>query len=449
VGYAADMGAADAKRAVDAAAEALPAWRALSPAARSEILLKWRELTLANKRAIAELITAEQGKPLHEAIAEVEYGASFMQWYAEEGRRIYGETIPADCANRRFMVIKQPVGVCAAIAPWNFPFAIIVRKAAPALAAGCTMVVKPAEQAPLSALTIAQLAQEAGVPAGVLNVVPCLDPEGVGGELCDNPKVRKLSFTGSTPVGKRLLARAAATVKKVTLELGGQTPFIIFDDADLGEALLGALASKFRNAGQTCVCANRFFVQESVYDEFARMFADEVSQLQVGDGMQPTSKVGPLIDQEALTKVERHVADAVARGARVLVGGKRHRLGGTFFEPTVLADVTPTMAVAQEETFGPIAALMKFRDEDEAVRLANDTRYGLAAYVYTRDIGRVWRVPEALEFGMVGVNTSGFSTPTAPLGGIKESGLGREGARQGLEQYLEEKYLCLGGIAKV
>jgi succinate-semialdehyde dehydrogenase/glutarate-semialdehyde dehydrogenase len=448
VGCAADMDAVDAARAIDAAAEALPAWKAMSPAERSEILLRWRELTLEHKEDIAELITAEQGKPLNEAIAEVEYGASFLQWYSEEGKRIYGETIPADSPNRRFMVIKQPVGVCAAIAPWNFPFAIIVRKVAPALAAGCTMVVKPAEQAPLCSLAIAELAHRAGVPAGVLNMIPCQDPEGVGGELCDNPKVRKLSFTGSTEVGKRLLARSAATVKKVTLELGGQTPFIIFEDADLDDALTGALASKFRNAGQTCVCANRFFVQEEVYDEFAGMLVDEVKAINVGDGMESGTRVGPLIDRDALEKVERHVADAVAKGAKILTGGKRHALGGTFFEPTVLTDVTPDMDVAREETFGPIAALLKFTDEDEAVRLANDTRYGLAAYVYTRDIGRVWRVPEALEYGMIGVNTGGFSTPTAPLGGIKESGLGREGARQGIEQYLEEKYLCLGGIDK-
>ncbi len=441
-----DMGAAETRRAIEAANAAWPAWRALTAKQRGAILRKWHDLIVAHADDLALLMTSEQGKPLAEARGEALYAASFVEWFAEEAKRTYGDVIPQTIAGQRLLVLKQPIGVCAAITPWNFPAAMITRKVAPALAAGCPVVVKPAEQTPLTALALAVLAERAGFPAGVFNLVTgsAASAPAIGAELTGNPTVRKLSFTGSTEVGRLLMAQCAPTLKKISLELGGNAPFIVFDDADVDAAVAGAIASKYRNAGQTCVCANRLLVQEGVYEEFAQKLAAKVAELQVGDGTESGVTQGPLIDAQALEKVEAHIADAVSKGARVLTGGKRHARGGTFFEPTVLADVTPTMRCAREETFGPVAPLFRFRDEDEAIALANATEYGLASYFYARDLGRVWRVAEALEYGMVGVNVGLIANEVAPFGGVKQSGIGREGSKYGIEEYLETKYLCLG-----
>jgi succinate-semialdehyde dehydrogenase/glutarate-semialdehyde dehydrogenase len=437
----ANCGAAETRRAIAAADAALPSWRTLPAKQRSQILQRWFALINANADDLAQLITAEGGKPLAEAKGEVAYGASFVEWFAEEGKRTYGETIPATVADKRLVVVKQAIGVCAAITPWNFPLAMITRKVAPALAAGCTVVVKPAEQTPLTALALAVLAEEAGFPAGVFNVVTG-NPLAIGGELTANPTVRKLSFTGSTEVGRLLMAQSAPTIKKLSLELGGNAPFIVFDDADVDAAVNGALIAKYRNTGQTCVCANRILVQAGVYEEFAQKLAARAAELKVGAGNEDGVAQGPLIDDDALAKVEAHVADALAKGARVLCGGARHARGGNFYQPTVLADVTPAMRVAREETFGPVAPLFRFTSEAEAIAMANDTEFGLAAYFYSRDVARCWRVGEALEYGMVGVNTGLISNEVAPFGGIKQSGLGREGSKYGIEDYLEIKYLC-------
>ena len=437
------LGAAETRAAIAAADAAWPAWRSRTAKERAAVLRRWFELMNQHADDLALLMTSEQGKPLAEAKGEVLYAASFVEWFAEEGKRAYGETIPAVAADKRMLVIKQPIGVCAAITPWNFPAAMITRKVAPALAAGCTVVVKPAEQTPLTALALAELAHRAGFPAGVFNVITG-DPVAIGGELTSNPTVRKLSFTGSTEVGRLLMAQCAPSIKKLSLELGGNAPFIVFDDADLDAAVEGAMISKYRNTGQTCVCANRLLVQDGIYEAFAAKLAAKVATLKVGEGTEAGVTQGPLIDADALAKVEAHIADAVAHGARVLAGGRRHEKGGTFFQPTVLADVTPAMRVAREETFGPVAPLFRFKTEAEAVAMANATEFGLASYFYSRDIGRIFRVGEALEYGMVGVNTGLISNEVAPFGGIKQSGLGREGSKYGLEEYLEVKYLCLG-----
>ncbi len=439
------MGAAETRRAIEAARVAQIEWRRRTARERSQILRKWHELMLAHADDLALLMTTEQGKPLAEARGEVVYAASFLEWFAEEGKRVCGDVLASPAADRRLVVVKEPVGVCAAITPWNFPLAMITRKVGPALAAGCTMVLKPAEDTPLSALALAVLAERAGVPAGVLSVVTG-DAVAIGGELTANPVVRKLTFTGSTEVGRILMRQSADTIKKLSLELGGNAPFIVFDDADLDAAVEGAIASKYRNAGQTCVCANRLYVHDKVYDAFARKLVAAVAQLKVGHGVEPGVLQGPLINEDAVAKVESHIADALDKGARVLAGGKRHPMGGTFFEPTVLADVTPAMRVAKEETFGPLAPLFRFHTDDEVVGIANDTEFGLASYFYSRDIGRIWRVAEALEYGMVGINTGLISNEVAPFGGVKQSGLGREGSRYGIEDYLEIKYLCMGGI---
>ena len=443
----AELGEHETERAIAAADAAWPSWRALTAKERGDLLRQWFDLIIQHQEDLACLMTAEQGKPLAEARNEVIYGASFVEWYAEEAKRTYGDVIPSAMADRRYVVIKQPIGVVAAITPWNFPLAMITRKCAPALAAGCPVVVKPSELTPLCALALAELAQRAGFPKGVFNIVTTTNAKVVGRVLTASPIVRKLSFTGSTPVGKLLLRDCADTVKKVSLELGGNAPFIVFDDADLDAAVVGAMASKYRNAGQTCVCANRLLVQDGIYDAFAEKLADAVGRLNVGDGMDEDIQQGPLINEAAVTKVEAHIADAVAQGARVMCGGKRHTKGGTFFEPTILTDVTPPMRVTSEETFGPIAPLLRFHDEDEVIRLANDTESGLAAYFYSRDIGRVWRVAEALAFGIVGINEGVISTELAPFGGVKESGLGREGSRYGIDEFMEIKYLCIGGLA--
>jgi succinate-semialdehyde dehydrogenase/glutarate-semialdehyde dehydrogenase len=445
VGEVPVMGAAETRQAIEAAARALPAWSKRTAKDRAAVLRRFAELMVANTDDLAVIMTREQGKPLAEAKGEIAYAASFLEWFAEEGKRVYGELIPTFRADSRLMVLRQPVGVAAAITPWNFPAAMITRKLGPALAAGCTFVCKPAPQTPFSALALAELATRAGLPAGVFNVVTG-DAEAIGGELTSNPLVRKLSFTGSTAVGKKLIAQCAGTVKKVSMELGGNAPFIVFDDADLDAAVQGAMASKYRNTGQTCVCANRFYVQSGVYEAFAEKFVKAVSTLRVGAGLSGPTEQGPLIDGRALAKVESHVADALAKGARVAAGGKRHALGGNFYEPTVLLDVTPGMKLAREETFGPVAPLFRFDTEEEVVRMANDTESGLAAYFYTRDLARSWRVQEALEYGIVGVNTGLFSTEVAPFGGVKESGLGREGSRHGIEEYTEVKYVCVGGL---
>jgi succinate-semialdehyde dehydrogenase / glutarate-semialdehyde dehydrogenase len=444
----ADMGAAETRRAIDAAARALPAWRAKTAKERGAVLRRWFDLVIAHADDLALLMTTEQGKPLAEARGEVVYGASFLEWFAEEGKRAYGDVIPTVAPDRRLLVIKQPIGVCAAITPWNFPIAMITRKVGPALAAGCTMVAKPAEATPLSALALAELAHRAGVPPGVFNVVTAdagHAPE-IGLELCTSPIVRKVSFTGSTEVGRILLRQSADTVKKLSLELGGNAPFIVFDDADIDAAVEGALASKYRNAGQTCVCANRFYVQAGVYDAFAAKLAAKVGQFEVGAGIEPGVTIGPLIEAAAIAKVEEHIADATAKGATVTLGGRRHALGGLFFEPTVLTGVTADMKVAREETFGPVAPLFRFETEAEAIAMANDTEFGLAAYFYSRDIGRVFRVAEALESGMVCANSGLLSNEVAPFGGVKQSGLGREGSKYGIDEYLEIKYLCLAGL---
>jgi succinate-semialdehyde dehydrogenase / glutarate-semialdehyde dehydrogenase len=440
-----NMGAAETRRAIAAAAAALPAWKARTAKERAVILRRWFDLMLEHQDDLATLMTAEQGKPLAESKNEILYAASFIEWFAEEGKRLYGDIIPGHQNDKRIMVLRQPVGVVAAITPWNFPAAMITRKAGPALAAGCTLVCKPATQTPYSAFALAELADRAGVPKGVLNVITG-SAAAIGGEMTSNPTVRKLTFTGSTEVGKKLMAQCAGTVKKLSLELGGNAPFIVFDDADLDAAVLGALASKYRNTGQTCVCANRLLIQAGVYDEFAKKLKSAVAQLRVGDGLAGVTDQGPLIDAKAVAKVEEHIADALAQGAKVLLGGKRHALGGSFFEPTILADVTPTMLVAREETFGPVAPLFKFSTEAQAIAMANDTEFGLAAYIYTRDLARSWRVSEAVEYGIVGLNTGIISTEAAPFGGIKESGMGREGSKYGILDYTEIKYICVGGI---
>lgn len=445
VGEVPVMGANETRRAIEAAAAALPAWSRKTAKERAIILRRFAELMLAHADDLAVIMTAEQGKPLAESKGEITYAASFIEWFAEEGKRVYGDLIPTFRADSRLMVLRQPVGVAAAITPWNFPAAMITRKLGPALAAGCTFVCKPAPQTPFSALALAELGHRAGIPAGVFNVVTG-DAEKIGGELTRNPLVRKLSFTGSTAVGKKLIAQCADTVKKVSMELGGNAPFIVFDDADLDAAVQGAMASKYRNTGQTCVCANRLYVQSGVYDAFAAKLTQAVSALRVGDGLQGPTDQGPLIDQRALEKVQAHIADAVSHGARIACGGKSHALGGTFFEPTILLDVTPEMRVAREETFGPVAPLFKFDTEADVIRMANDTEFGLAAYFYTRDLARSWRVQEALDYGLVGVNTGLMSTEVAPFGGMKESGLGREGSRYGIDEYTEMKYVCVGGL---
>jgi succinate-semialdehyde dehydrogenase/glutarate-semialdehyde dehydrogenase len=446
VAQVADVAETETRRAIEAAAKALPAWRKKTAKERAVLLRKWFELIMGCQEDLAQLMTAEQGKPLAEARGEVAYGASFIEWFAEEGKRIYGDVIPTNQAGRRILVLKEPIGVVAAVTPWNFPNAMITRKCAPALAAGCTFVIKPAEDTPLSALALAELAKRAGIPAGVFNVLPSDQAAKVGGELTQNPLVRKFSFTGSTEIGKLLMRQCASTVKKVSLELGGNAPFIVFDDADLDAAVDGAMISKYRNMGQTCVCANRILVQDKVYDAFAEKLAAKVRVMKVGDGTEDGVTQGPLINEDGVKKVERLIEDAVKKGAKVTVGGKRHPLGHTFFQPTVLKDVTPAMAVAKEEIFGPVAALYRFHTEEEAIRFANDTEFGLAAYFYSRDLGRVFRVAEALEYGILGINEGIISTEVAPFGGFKESGIGREGSKYGIEDYLEIKYLALGGL---
>ena len=439
------LGTAETARAVAAAEAALPAWRAKTAKERSALLRKWFELMMANQEDLARLLSWEQGKPLTESRGEIAYGASFIEWFAEEAKRVYGDVIPHDKQGRRLVVIKQPIGVVAAITPWNFPNAMITRKAGPALAAGCTIVIKPASETPLSALALAELASRAGIPAGVVNVVTG-DARAIGGELTRNPVVRKLSFTGSTGIGKLLMAQCADTMKKVSMELGGNAPFIVFDDADLDAAVAGAMASKYRNSGQTCVCTNRILVQDGIYDEFAKRLVAAVNALKVAPAHEAGAEQGPLINAKAVLKIQEHIDDAVAKGAKVLAGGKPHALGGSFFEPTVLGEVTPAMLVARDETFGPLAPIFRFKTEAEAIAMANDTEFGLAGYFYTRDLARSWRVSEALECGIVGVNTGLISTEVAPFGGVKQSGVGREGSKYGLGDYTELKYLCLGGI---
>jgi succinate-semialdehyde dehydrogenase/glutarate-semialdehyde dehydrogenase len=442
------LGAGETRRAIDAAQAAYPGWRKTLAKERARILRRWADLMLEHRDDLALLLTSEQGKPLPESRLEIEYAASFLEWFGEEAKRVYGDTIPTYMQDRRIVVTKEPVGVTAGITPWNFPAAMITRKAAPAIAAGCTMVLKPAEQTPLSALAVMKLAEEAGLPAGVLNVVTgdADDAPAIGGELTSNPIVRKLGFTGSTEVGKLLMEQCARQVKKVSLELGGNAPFIVFDDADLDEAVAGALLCKYRNSGQTCISANRILVQDSVHDEFLRSLTEAVTALKVGAGTEPDVSVGPLIDDQALAKVERHVADALAGGAELVEGGSRHERGHTFFQPTVLSGVTASMAMTSEETFGPVAGIGRFAAEEEAIEVANNTPYGLAAYFYSRDVGRIWRMSEALEYGVVGINTGFISTEVAPFGGMKESGIGREGSKYGIDEWLELKYLAMGGV---
>ena len=445
LGTVPDAGREETRRAIDAAARAFPAWAARTAKDRGHILRRWSDLMLANQEDLATLMTAEQGKPLAESKGEIAYAASFLEWFGEEGKRLYGDVIPGHQPDKRLLVLRQPVGVVAAITPWNFPSAMITRKAGPALAAGCTFVCKPATQTPYSALALAELAARAGVPAGVFSVLTG-SATAIGGEMTANPVVRKITFTGSTEIGKKLAVQSASTLKKISLELGGNAPCIVFDDADLDAAVQGAIASKYRNTGQTCVCANRLLVQEGVYDAFTAKLTEAVALLRVGDGLKGATDQGPLIDPKALAKVEEHIHDAVANGARVAYGGKRHALGGTFFEPTILTNVTPKMMVAREETFGPVAPLFRFRTETEAIAMANDTEFGLAAYFYTRDLARSWRVQEGLEYGIVGVNTGIISTEVAPFGGVKESGVGREGSKYGILDYTELKYVCVGGV---
>ncbi|KJJ98386.1 succinate-semialdehyde dehydrogenase [Pseudomonas sp. 21] len=445
IGTVPKMGADETRRAIEAADKALPAWRALTAKERANKLRKWFDLMIANQDDLARLMTIEQGKPLAEAKGEIAYAASFLEWFGEEAKRIYGDTIPGHQPDKRIIVIKQPIGVTAAITPWNFPSAMITRKAGPALAAGCTMVLKPASQTPYSALALAELAERAGIPKGVFSVVTGSAGE-VGGELTSNPIVRKLTFTGSTEIGRQLMAECAKDIKKVSLELGGNAPFIVFDDADLDAAVEGALISKYRNNGQTCVCANRLYVQDGVYDAFVEKLKVAVAKLNIGNGLEQGVTTGPLIDSKAVAKVEEHIADAVSKGAKVLTGGKPHALGGTFFEPTILVDVPKSALVSKDETFGPLAPVFRFKDEAEVIAMSNDTEFGLASYFYARDLARVFRVAEQLEYGMVGINTGLISNEVAPFGGIKASGLGREGSKYGIEDYLEVKYLCLGGI---
>jgi succinate-semialdehyde dehydrogenase/glutarate-semialdehyde dehydrogenase len=445
IGTVPHMGAGETRRAIDAASAAWPAWRKKTARERGAILRKWNDLMLENADDLALLMTCEQGKPLAESKGEIGYGAAFFEWFGEEGKRVYGETIPSPWPDRRIVVTREPIGVCAAITPWNFPSAMITRKVAPALAAGCPIVLKPSELTPYSALALAVLAERAGVPKGVFSIVTG-DAQAIGGEMTGNPTVRKLSFTGSTAVGRLLMQQSGPTIKKLSLELGGNAAFIVFDDADLDAAVDGAIASKYRNAGQTCVCANRMYVQDGVYDEFAKRLVARVGKLKVGNGLEPGVTQGPLINEKAVEKVEDHIADALAKGARIEAGGKRHGLGHTFFEPTVLANVTSDMQIAREETFGPLAPLFRFKTEDEVVGMVNNTEFGLASYFYSRDIGRVWRIAEAIETGMVGVNTGLISTEVAPFGGVKQSGLGREGSKHGIEDYLVVKYICMGGV---
>ncbi|MCO2341048.1 NADP-dependent succinate-semialdehyde dehydrogenase [Pseudomonas aeruginosa] len=445
IGSVPKMGAAETRRAIEAADKALPAWRALTAKERANKLRRWFDLMIENQDDLARLMTIEQGKPLAEAKGEIAYAASFLEWFGEEAKRIYGDTIPGHQPDKRIIVIKQPIGVTAAITPWNFPSAMITRKAGPALAAGCTMVLKPASQTPYSALALAELAERAGIPKGVFSVVTGSAGE-VGGELTSNPIVRKLTFTGSTEIGRQLMAECAQDIKKVSLELGVNAPFIVFDDADLDAAVEGALISKYRNNGQTCVCANRLYVQDGVYDAFVDKLKAAVAKLNIGNGLEAGVTTGPLIDAKAVAKVEEHIADAVSKGAKVVSGGKPHALGGTFFEPTILVDVPKNALVSKDETFGPLAPVFRFKDEAEVIAMSNDTEFGLASYFYARDLARVFRVAEQLEYGMVGINTGLISNEVAPFGGIKASGLGREGSKYGIEDYLEIKYLCLGGI---
>jgi succinate-semialdehyde dehydrogenase/glutarate-semialdehyde dehydrogenase len=442
-----DLAREEITAAIEAADAALPAWRARTAGQRATLLRRWHDLIMANQSDLAAIMTAEQGKPLTESTGEIAYAASFVEWFAEEGKRVYGDTIPTHQQGTRIVVVKEPVGVCAAITPWNFPSAMITRKAAPALAAGCVMLVKPAGQTPLSALALARLAERAGIPAGVFSVVTGKSSV-IGKAFTQNPIVRKLSFTGSTEIGRFLMRECADTVKKISLELGGNAPFIVFDDADLEAAVQGAMACKYRNSGQTCVCANRILVQNGIYDAFAAQFTAAVQSLQVGDGFLPGTQQGPLIDMRAVEKTESHIADAVSKGARLLTGGRRHPLGGTFFQPTVLAETTPAMRIASEETFGPVAPLFRFDTETQAIQMANDTEFGLASYFFSKDMGRIWRVAEGLEYGMVGINTGILSTAVAPFGGIKQSGIGREGSKYGMDEYLEIKYLCMGGLGQ-
>ncbi|MBP1124521.1 MULTISPECIES: NADP-dependent succinate-semialdehyde dehydrogenase [Pseudomonas] len=445
LGHVPKMGAAETRRAIEAAEQALPAWRARTAKDRATVLRRWFDLIIANQDDLACLMTLEQGKPLAEAKGEIAYAASFIEWFAEEGKRVYGDIIPGHQPDKRLLVIKQPIGVTAAITPWNFPCAMITRKAGPALAAGCTMVIKPASQTPFSALALAELASRAGIPDGVLSVVTGSAAH-IGAELTSNPIVRKLSFTGSTEIGRQLMAECAQDIKKVSLELGGNSPFIVFEDADLDAAVEGALSSKYRNAGQTCVCANRLYIHDSVYDAFAEKLQAAVAKLRLGNGLDEGITTGPLIDEKAVQKVQEHIADAILKGARVIQGGKPHTLGGNFFEPTIMVDVPKTALVAREETFGPLAPLFRFTSEADVVAQANDTEFGLAAYFFARDLSRVLRVAEALEYGIIGINTGIISTETAPFGGMKASGLGREGSKYGIDDYLEIKYMCLGGI---
>lgn len=441
-----DLGAAETRGAIDAAHEAQKSWAALTAKERSAVLRKLFELQMANVEDLAIILTMEMGKPIGESRGEIAYGASFLEWFAEEAKRVYGDTIPGHQADKRLVVIKQPIGVVAAITPWNFPNAMITRKIAPALAVGCTVISKPAEQTPLSAIAFAVLAERAGMPAGVFNVICGMDGPGIGKEFCDNDKVRKLTFTGSTEVGRILMRQCSDQIMKVGLELGGNAPFIVFDDADIDAAVDGAMISKYRNAGQTCVCANRIYVQAGVYDEFAQKLANKVQTLKVGDGFEDGVTTGPLIDEQGLAKVEDHVANAVSMGAKVVTGGGPDSHGGTFYQPTVLTGITTEMKVAREETFGPVAPLFKFDTVEDVITMANDTEFGLASYFYARDLSRVWHVAEALEYGMVGINTGLISTEVAPFGGVKQSGLGREGSKYGTEDFLEIKYLCFGGI---
>ena len=446
IGTIPKMGAAETRRAIEAAEVAQKEWRKLTGKERAAILRKWFDLMMENQEDLAILMTTEQGKPLSESRGEIAYAAAFIEWFAEEGKRIYGDTIPGHTRDTRIIVMKEPIGVTAAITPWNFPAAMITRKAGPALASGCSMVVKPATSTPYSALAMAELAARAGVPAGVLSVVTGSSSE-IGAEITSNPIVRKLTFTGSTEVGRQLMAESAQNIKKVSMELGGNAPFMVFDDADLDAAVEGAMASKYRNTGQTCVCANRILVQDGVYDAFTEKLAAAVRKLKVSDGLEDGAQQGPLIDMSAVEKIEEHIADAVSKGAKIIVGGERHELGGTFFQPTVLVDVTPDMKVTHEETFGPLAPIFRFGSDDEGIAMANDTEFGLAAYFYASDLRRVWKVSEGLESGIVGVNTGLISTEVAPFGGVKESGVGREGSKYGIEDYIEIKYVCLGGMA--
>ncbi len=446
IAQVADCGAKETRAAIDAAYTAQKDWATKTAKERAAILKKWYALILEHQDDLAMIMTAEQGKPMTEAMGEIAYGAAFVEWFAEEGKRAYGDVIPQTAHGTRILTLKQPVGLCGMITPWNFPSAMITRKAPPALAAGCSVIIKPAEATPLSATALAVLAEEAGIPPGVFNIITSDDSSAIGQTLCDDDRVRKLSFTGSTRVGKILMEQSAKTMKKVSLELGGNAPFIVFDDADIDKAVEGAAIGKFRNCGQVCIAPNRFYVQDSIYDEFAKKLAEKIKDVEAGDGFDANSDIGPLINKAGLEKVQEHVDDAVSKGAKVLVGGKAHEMGGSFFEPTLLTEMTNDMKIATEETFGPVAPLFRFTDEADVIEKANDTIYGLASYFFAQDMGRVWRVAEALEYGMVGANTGFISTEAAPFGGIKQSGMGREGSKYGLDEFLEVKYVCLGGV---